>query len=53
MKVASKHCKEVTEYFFHDLMLNIIQIDEIWSYIKKKKKMLQKKIQPNVVIAIL
>lgn len=53
IKVASEHCKEVTEYFFRDLNLNIIQIDEIWSYIKKKKKMLQKKIQPNVVIATL
>jgi len=53
MKVSSKHCKEVTDYFFRDLKLNIIHIDEIWSYIKKKKKMLQKKIQPNVVIAIL
>lgn len=50
-RVAAKHCKEVTEYFFHDLNLTIVQIDEIWSYIKKKKKMLQKKIQPNVVIA--
>ncbi len=38
MTVASEHCNEVTEYFFHDLDLNTIQIDEIWSYIKKGKK---------------
>jgi transposase-like protein len=38
IRVASKHCKEVTEYFFRDLNLNIIQVDEIWSYIKKRKK---------------
>lgn len=36
--VASEHCKEVTEYFFRDLNLDIVQIDEIWSYIKKRKK---------------
>jgi transposase-like protein len=38
MTVAAEHCNEVTEYFFHDLDLNIIQIDEIWSYIKKGRK---------------
>jgi transposase-like protein len=38
IRVASEHCKEVTEYFFRDLHLNIVQVDEIWSYIKKRKK---------------
>jgi hypothetical protein len=38
MTVAAEHCNEVTEYFFHDLDLNTIQIDEIWSYIKKGRK---------------
>ncbi|MDP2788818.1 MAG: hypothetical protein Q8O46_02065 [bacterium] len=52
-RAAAEHCKEVTEYFFRDLDLTIVQIDEIWSYIKKKKKMSQKKTQPSVVIATL
>ncbi len=38
IKAACEHCKEVTEYFFRDLNLSIVQIDEIWSYIKKRKK---------------
>lgn len=38
IRVASEHCKEVTEYFFRDLNLNVVQVDEIWSYIKKRKK---------------
>lgn len=37
-RVAAEHCKEVTEYFSRDLNLTIVQIDEIWSYIKKKEK---------------
>ncbi len=50
--VAAEHCKEVTEYFFTDLDLDIVQIDEIWSYIKKRKKILQKKTPPTVAITI-
>ncbi len=37
MKVASEHGKEVTEYFFRDLNLSVVQVDEIWSYIKKRR----------------
>jgi len=36
--VAGKHCKEVNEFFLHDLKLDRVQVDEIWSYIKKRKK---------------
>jgi len=38
LDIAGKHCKEVTEYFFQDLELERIQVDEIWSYIKKRKE---------------
>jgi hypothetical protein len=38
LDVAGKHCKEVNEYFLHDIELDQVQIDEIWSYIKKRKK---------------
>jgi len=36
--VAGKHCKKVNEYFLQDLKLDQVQIDEIWSYIKKTKR---------------
>jgi hypothetical protein len=35
--LAGKHCEEVTDYFFKDLHLDRMQVDEIWSYIKSKK----------------
>jgi len=36
-KIAGEHAKEVTEYFLNDLQLTRVQVDEIWSYIKKEK----------------
>ena len=36
IKVAGVHCDEVNEYYLHDLQLERVQVDEIWSYIKKK-----------------
>ncbi len=39
LDIAGAHSKEVTEHFLQDLKLTRIQVDEIWSYIKKRKKM--------------
>jgi diaminopimelate decarboxylase len=36
--LAGKHCEEVTDYFLRDLHLDRVQVDEIWSYIKKAKE---------------
>jgi len=36
--LAGKHCKEVTDYFLKELRLDRVQVDEIWSYIKKGEK---------------
>jgi uncharacterized protein (DUF433 family) len=36
MKVAGAHFKEVNEYYLSDLKLERVQVDEIWSYIKKR-----------------
>ena len=36
MKLAGDHCNDVNNYFLNNLDLDNIQIDEIWSYIKKK-----------------
>lgn len=38
LDLAGAHCQEVTDYFFQELELSQIQVDEIWSYIKKRKK---------------
>jgi len=38
LDVAGIHCKEVTDYYLKDLQMNRVQVDEIWSYIKKRKK---------------
>ncbi len=36
--LAGEHCKEVTDYFLRELRLDRVQVDEIWSYIKKGEK---------------
>jgi transposase-like protein len=38
IKVAGEHCREVSEYYLHDLKLERVQVDEIWSYIKKREE---------------
>ena len=38
LDIAGAHCKLVADYFFQELELGQVQIDEIWSYIKKMKK---------------
>jgi hypothetical protein len=36
--LAGKHCREVTDYFLEELRLDRVQVNEIWSYIKKGEK---------------
>ena len=38
LEIAGTHSKEVTTYFLKNLNLNKVEVDEIWSYIKKAKK---------------
>lgn len=38
IRLAGKHAKEVNDYFLQDLHMNQVQVDEIWSYIKKRRK---------------
>lgn len=42
VRVAGEQCKKVNDYLLHDLHLNRVQVDEIWSFIKKKRKMSKK-----------
>ena len=37
LDAAGEHCQKVNECFLQDLELDQVQIDEIWSYIKKRK----------------
>ena len=32
------HCKKFNEYFIKELKLSPIEVDEMWSFVKKKKK---------------
>lgn len=38
IKLAGAHAKEVNDYFLQEMHLDKVQIDEIWSYIKKRRK---------------
>ena len=38
VKIAGAHSNEVTTYFPKDLNLEKVEVDEIWSYIKKSKR---------------
>jgi len=49
--LAGKHCKEVTDYFLNELILDRIQVDEIWSYIKKGENVVAA-IRKNTVMSI-
>ncbi|HLC19927.1 MAG TPA: hypothetical protein VJK72_03335 [Candidatus Nanoarchaeia archaeon] len=36
-KVA-RHCKKFNDYFIKELKLTPVEVDEMWSFVKKKKK---------------
>jgi transposase-like protein len=36
--VVASHCKKFNEYFVTELQLTPIEVDEMWSFVKKKKK---------------
>jgi transposase-like protein len=35
---VAKHCKKFNEYFIKDLKLTPIEVDEMWSFVKKNKR---------------
>jgi transposase-like protein len=37
--VVAQHCKKFNEYFITELQLTPIEVDEMWSFVKKKKKL--------------
>ena len=40
--VVAKHCKRFNDYFVKDLNLTPIEVDEMWSFVKKNKKIAKK-----------
>ena len=36
------HCREVTDFLLKDIKLTNVEVDEMWSFIKKNKKTLSK-----------
>lgn len=34
----AKHCKKFNDYFINELKLTPVEVDEMWSFVKKKKK---------------
>lgn len=34
----AKHCKKFNDYFIKELKLSPVEVDEMWSFVKKKKK---------------
>lgn len=36
--IVAKHCQKFNNYFVTELRLTPIEVDEMWSFIKKKKK---------------
>ena len=49
----AKHAREVTDFLIKDVGLTKIQVDELWSFVKKNKRKLSKEMltQINAVIA--
>jgi transposase-like protein len=35
---VAKHCKKFNDYFIQELKLTPVEVDEMWSFVKKKKK---------------
>jgi len=38
LKRAGAHCEEVTDYLLRDLNLSQVQIDEMWTVVKKSAR---------------
>ena len=39
--VVAEHCKKYNEYFITELKLAPIEVDEMWSFVKKNKKIVK------------
>lgn len=47
----ANHARTTTEFLVHDLSLTPIEVDEIWTFVKKNKKILPKNFARSVAMA--
>lgn len=47
----ANHARQTNEFFLHDLKLNPAEVDEIWTFVKKNKKILPKNFARSVAMA--
>ena len=48
----AQHARQTTEFFLHDLNLTPIEVDEIWTFVKKNKKELPRNLNHSVAMAM-
>lgn len=48
----ANHARQTNEFFLHDLKLTPTEVDEIWTFVKKNKKILPKNFDRSVSLAI-
>jgi transposase-like protein len=48
VRKASEHAKEFTEYMLHDLHMTAVELDELWTTVKKSRNTSTKKIGTRV-----
>ena len=48
----ARHAREVTDFLIHDVELTKVQVDEMWSFIKKNKKTLTLEMIQQIDMAI-
>ena len=47
----ANHARQTNEFFLHDLKLNQTEVDEIWTFVKKNKKILPKNFNRSLAMA--
>jgi transposase-like protein len=53
VKDLARHAREVTDFLIKDIELTEVQVDEMWSFIKKNKKTLTKEMITQINMAII
>ena len=48
----ANNARQTNEFFLHDLKLNAIEVDEIWTFVKKNKKELPKNFARSVAMGM-
>lgn len=51
--VVAKHCKKFNDYFIKELKLTPIEVDEMWSFVKKNKKIAKRSFSKTTKRAML